>query len=250
RPQDLQKIGLSEKEGAVYLALLELGSDTVQNIGKKAQVNRATTYVILDALKKKGVVSTVEKGKKTYFAAESPEELLRIVRYEEAELKVRERELDELLPQLKAIFNLAQNKPVVRFYEGKDGLKAMNDEFLRSPGEEMLMIYSRDHVERAFSNQELDQVKAARVLKGKSVRSIYTYSKGVLPDMGQLTARIKIPEGKFPISCDIAICGDKVRIASLGKALSGIVIEDSEIAKTLRSIFELSWEAAQEYRKK
>ena len=87
RTNDLMDIGLSEKEAAVYLALLELGSDTVQHIAKKSAVNRATTYVILDSLKKKGVVSTVEKGTKTHFQAESPESLRKLIRLQEAEIK-------------------------------------------------------------------------------------------------------------------------------------------------------------------
>ena len=41
--KELQKIGLSEKEAKVYLAALELGQASVQNIARKAEVNRATT---------------------------------------------------------------------------------------------------------------------------------------------------------------------------------------------------------------
>ena len=184
RPQDLQNIGLSEKEAAVYLALLELGSDTVQNIAQKAKVNRTTTYVILDALAKKGIVSTMDKGKagkvgtgfngKTHFSAESPEALLRLIRLEEAEVQTRKKELHAMLPQLKGVYNLAENKPVVRFYEGKEGLKAMHDEFLRSPVENIEMIYSRDDVEFALSAEELMQARKDRQQKGKKVRALYT----------------------------------------------------------------------------
>lgn len=38
----LKELGLADKEARVYLASLELGSDTVQNIAKKSGVNRAT----------------------------------------------------------------------------------------------------------------------------------------------------------------------------------------------------------------
>lgn len=250
RPQELTKIGLSEKEAAVYLALLELGSDTVQNIGKKANVNRATTYVILDSLAKKGVVSTVEKGKKTYFAAESPETLVRLLHLRDAEMKEQDRQLRELLPQLKGIYNLAENKPVVRFYEGKDGLRVMHDEFLRSSDREIDMIYSRDHVERVFTDEERKDIGRERKEKGKKIRTLYTYTGSPLSEIVGETTRRQLPSDQFMISCDVAISGNRVRIASLGKALSGVVIEDIDIANTLRSIFNLAWEAAEKYQKK
>ena len=62
--QELQKIGLSEKEAKVYLAAMELGQAPVQKIAQKAKVNRATTYVILEGLQKKGVITTVDHEKK------------------------------------------------------------------------------------------------------------------------------------------------------------------------------------------
>lgn len=250
RPQELTKIGLSEKEAAVYLALLELGSDTVQNIGKKANVNRATTYVILDSLSKKGVVSTVEKAKKTYFIAESPETLLHLINIQAAELKERDRELKELLPQLKGIYNLAEDKPVVRFFEGKDGLLVMSDELLRTQEKEIVMVYSQDALEGVFSPEEMQKSRIDRRQKMVNIRAIYTWQGGVKPEKTENGERRRVPSDRFPITCDIAIFGNKVRIASLGKKLVGVIIEDKDIADTLRSIFQLGWEAADKYQKK
>lgn len=70
--KELQNLGLSEKEAKVYTTSLELGPDTVQNIAKESGINRATTYVQIGTLKEKGLISEFEKGKKTYFVAESP----------------------------------------------------------------------------------------------------------------------------------------------------------------------------------
>ena len=62
--KELQDLGLSEKEAKVYLTALEMGAETAQNIAKKANVNRATTYVQIDSLKAKGfdLVITVDCG--------------------------------------------------------------------------------------------------------------------------------------------------------------------------------------------
>ena len=75
---ELKKLGLSEKEIKVYLALLELGEAAVQKISQKSKVNRATTYVILEGLAKKNLVSEIEKKGKTLYGAQDPEFLFNL----------------------------------------------------------------------------------------------------------------------------------------------------------------------------
>ncbi|MCF7835696.1 MAG: helix-turn-helix domain-containing protein [Candidatus Marinimicrobia bacterium] len=75
----LKQLGLSEKEAKVYLASLELGEATVQEIAKQAGVNRPTTYVQIEKLTKMGLMSSVEKEGKKYFNAEEPNQLLKIL---------------------------------------------------------------------------------------------------------------------------------------------------------------------------
>ena len=56
---------LSEKEAAVYLAALQLGWVPVQDIAKLSKVNRATTYVMIESLKKR--YDRQYRKTKTYF---------------------------------------------------------------------------------------------------------------------------------------------------------------------------------------
>jgi predicted DNA-binding transcriptional regulator len=71
--ETLEKLGLNEKEAKVYLALLELGQDTVQNIAQRASITRPTTYNILDALVKKGLTTQVDQDSEKLLAV-VPEE--------------------------------------------------------------------------------------------------------------------------------------------------------------------------------
>ena len=88
----LKKIGLSENEAKVYLATLELGSSTAQQIAQKAELKRPTTYVQLETLMKRGLVTSFEKGPstspgqgKTMLRAEDPEHLKPIFEKENKE---------------------------------------------------------------------------------------------------------------------------------------------------------------------
>ena len=61
----LERVGLKGKEASVYLALLELGTASVESIAKKAGTKRPTTYLVLDDLQNRGLVSIVPQQKKS-----------------------------------------------------------------------------------------------------------------------------------------------------------------------------------------
>jgi sugar-specific transcriptional regulator TrmB len=249
--KNLETIGLSEKEANVYLALLELGHASVQDISKKAKVNRATTYVILDALIKKGLCSTFSKEKKTYYGAETPERLNSLFAIQKKEIEEKQRILDTLMPQLEVLNNSRENKPSVRFYEGKESLQTLINDMYTTKDKLVRSIFSADNVEDIFSEEERTEARERRLKLGIKFKTIYTSTrKGAAWPVNPLTERFRVSENKFPISNDIAIYDGKVRIASLGKKLSGVIIEDQEIYNTFVSIFELAWEAAKNMEQK
>ena len=74
--KQLEQLGLTEKEAKIYVALLEVGEATAQQLATKSGINRATTYVTLENLLKRGLASNITKKKKTYFIIESPQQIL------------------------------------------------------------------------------------------------------------------------------------------------------------------------------
>lgn len=246
--QELISIGLNEKEAKVYLASLELGQSTVQNISLKAGINRATTYFIIDGLMQRGLISSFNKGKKQYFIAADPERLIEILEREKENIESKKENLKKLLPQLRSLNNKQQGRPVVRYYEGKEGIITMVDDFFKTEKVTVNMAYSVDAVDNVFSEKDLLRWRDNRLKRKIAAKAMYTYKKGELGNVPRSDG-IRIPFEKFPITADIAIYNDKVRLASLGNRLTGIIIEDEEIAKSLKAVFDLAWEAAQKYKK-
>src|SRR3989344_453122 len=117
--RELQDLGLAEKEAKVYLAALEIGRATADQLAKQAKIVRPTAYVQIKSLMEKGLMSTYEEGKKTYFAPESPEALRRVLDKQKESIRTQEDELKRLLPELSRLFEGAGERPVVRFFEGK-----------------------------------------------------------------------------------------------------------------------------------
>lgn len=243
----LAGIGFSEKEIKVYISALELGEASVLQIAKKSRINRTTTYPILSALKDKGLVSVINKGKKQLFFAESPEKISVFVDARIRELESHKNDLPNLVKELKVFENRRQNKPIVRFYEGDEGINSMLEEFVPE-GEKvvdpdndqnkMYISYSRDMQESSVSEKRRDYRRQIRNKTG--VKSVYLYTK----DKGELISdtlrqRIKVDKKHYPFPAHIAVFKDRIRLISYTKNM-GILIFDTEIAETLRSLMMLA----------
>src|ERR1700758_2489321 len=69
---ELVKMGLTDKEAVVYLALLERGDSTVEEVSQASEINRSSVYPILDSLCDKKLVINSSKNPSRYEAS-SPE---------------------------------------------------------------------------------------------------------------------------------------------------------------------------------
>lgn len=253
----LKKIGLTDKEAKVYLATLELGEDSVQNIAKKAKVNRPNTYVILDKLIKMGLASTVERGKKTIYIAENPKELTSILEKEKREIEAREKELAESMTQLKALYNRNNNKPTVRFFEGLDGLESLDRITYPSDSlgtkRETKNIIPLDILEELFPDRRKKSV-GDRVKLGLKSRLIYTRSSklNIEENKDSLRTAIHLPRDKYPFTASLAIYpGLGIKIFYFDKEKPfGVLIESAELARNFELFYDLAWTGAEYLQKK
>ena len=155
--KELQDLGLSEKEARVYLAALELGATTADKLAKQAKIKRPTAYVQLESLMKMGLMSTYEEGKKTMFAPESPELLKRLLANQQENLRTKESELSNMLPALMQQFASAGERPVVRFFPGKEGVAVAREEVLATKDKNIYIIFSPEKLSQVFSQKYLDE---------------------------------------------------------------------------------------------
>lgn len=247
--RELKSLGFSDKEAAVYLAALQLGLSPIQDLAKKSGVNRATTYVLVDSLIKRGLIGVFIKEGRKLFAAESPDKLVSLLRLQRQELEEKERELTAVLPQLLAIYNVEGAKPKIRYLEGFDGVQSVMNFFEQSEGE-FVQFVSIDEVEKLkaffqFRSQHLNSLRR----RGVSYRLLAAVDEPDFSKIPQLSGgEIRlIPTGRFPLKGDISVRGSTVFIYSFQEKMIGIVITSPDIANTVRQLFNLAWEGARSY---
>lgn len=239
----LEDIGLSDKEALVYVASLELGPAPAQQIAQQAGIKRATTYVMIESLTKRGLMSSVEEGKKTLFFSEDPDNLLRVVQREREELKEREELVGKLVLELNKIYKTTGERPVVRFFDGIEGIKTIRGEYLKASKDVVYGVMSHDEMQHHFPNQKTE-VTDVRVKRHISSKMIYTRKDGPVEnatDPSQLREARFVPHEFLGDGADITIYSDKVSLLSLKGKPSGVLIENKQIAQYLRRLFELAW---------
>jgi len=239
----LQDLGLSEKESAIYIMLIQVDDASVIDISKKTNINRTTVYVVLESLEKKGLISETTIGKKTHYQAESPERLETYVQRQKVTLDEQSKRLKDIIPQIKSIQKEVGTKPIVKLYEGKEGIISLNEDLYENndEGGTAYLIYSSDLLDSVFTKEDRAKYKGVRLKKGVKTKVFYNSINKDFPsdDTGE---RIKLDHNKYPITCDISIYKDRVRIGILGKKLSGIFIKSQDLADTLRSLFNLAFD--------
>lgn len=249
--RDLQQLGLSEKEAKVYLAVLELGPATAMQIAQRAELNRPTAYVQIERLMELGLMSSHEKGKKTFYAAEPPERLQELLSVKESEIADERKRLAEILPELQTLFDTAEERPKVRFYERKAGIMAMADDIFRTKNKIILTLNPINLFEKTFSPEERKEFEQIRQKRNIRAKSLYTREEGAFTTPPPPTFEDRfLPSEKFPLKAGIDIYDNKVAAYTLKGKLIGVIVESQEISDTLRSFFELAWEAAEKYQKK
>jgi len=251
--EKLEKSGFSNKEALVYVALLLSGGAYPSKIAEITKLNRSTVYKILEVLSVRGLVIELEKRNKLFYQAEKPKNIERFAR---SRVTMARRELEgaqTILPVLEGLYSNTENKPVVRFFEGEEGI---------------LRIY-QDHVavdkkyeQLAFSNTA-DLMKfipedfRVDYIKKKAKLGITT--RAILPDQevdikynetiyGNFPKKIwpvlkHVPRKKFPYKSDLTIYGEnKVSIINFNEPqFAGTIIEDKVVHDMMTMIFELSW---------
>lgn len=238
--EQLQTLGLNQKEASIYLASLELGLTSVQNIAKKAQIKRSTVYELLESLIKQNLITVIPKGKKRYFLAAEPAHLSQVIAQ-------KQKTLNQILPELEALSKVSPIKPKIRFYEGEEGIKNVYADTIKE-GKEILAFVSVATAYKSplidFLTQQYVQQRTEKKIMAKVIAPDAPLAKEYQKrDAKEFRQTKLIPEKDYPFSIEINIYGNKVAFMSFkANELMGVIIESKEIAKTMAMIHKFFWE--------
>lgn len=234
----LEDIGLSNAEIKVYLALLELGESTSGPIISKSGLQNSVVYNALSHLIENGLASFILKGKRKYFQASPPSNLVEFI-------DAKKKRLQELIPKLvrkkeqkhheakvfvgwKGVY-AAFNSIIEELPKGSDyiGFAAGAEEQFSDETKAFFKIYNRKRSEMNYRVKLIANQSARKTIEK------YEYEKGQ-----------KKPEYKFVDGVafnGIIIFRNNVLQVAFEEEPVAVIISSRAMADSFRKVFWSYW---------
>jgi len=241
----LRRIGLTNGEIKVYLALLELGSTTTGALIKKSKVSGSKTYEVLDRLGGKGLVGSVVKNNVKYFEAASPERIKDYLEEKKKEIDREKEEIEKIIPALISKQSVAKRGEAKIFF-GFEGAKTVYEDVQNlKKGEEILgwgLTEQPESWEIYFNKKEKqrdDKGIIHKMIINKKYKSLYNVRK----KFPNTFIRFFSEELEMPTA--VTIWRDKVVLFVITKENPiTILIESPAVAESFRKSFKVLWNFA------
>ncbi|MBI5803423.1 hypothetical protein HY448_01940 [Candidatus Pacearchaeota archaeon] len=240
--KSLSKFGLSEKEAKVYLASLEIADATASDISIKSNLPRTLVYDILERLIERGLVSYSIKSNKKHFLAVHPKKFLTI-------LRDKETAISSVMSELELIYKKEGTKrPKVEIYEGKEGMKTIMEDILRSRVKEFL-AYGSSRSSYEIIPAFMGDWHKRRINRKVVMKVIYNNTKQSREKIKIFKSTLNYTKYKFmPIELEsptaTIIYSDKVVLQSWTKEPFAVIIKSKEMAENQKRYFEELWKIA------
>lgn len=240
--EKLAAVGLDPKEQRFYLAALELGAAPVTAVASRAGVTRTNGYDLLERLEKRGLLAQVhgEEGIRQVVPAD-PGVLIRD--WEQTRLM-----LNDLVPELRSLFNSSPRKPRLRFHEGVEGIQRAIWATLECKSGVLLGVLSMHELMEVPGDAWMATYIAERVRRGIKLEVVRSHSRETLKvwpaSKGELRELRYAPPG-VDLGMTAYISDDTVTYVSSKNENYALTIESRELASLQRSLFKSLWAISQ-----
>ena len=233
----LQKLGLSERASAAYLALLAGGQMSVSDISRKTGLYRTMVYEAIAELEREGLVTMSLKGKYKQYSAQPPKKL-------EAKFLELSNQFDE---EISALTTLARptssSRPQVSYIEGMKGISAVHDDIVTTLKKgDTYYRYSSAKVTGVEKRQNYLSKKYRLLRDQKQLeRKVITNVANKAGKRPRLEREIKVVPADFDLfeyNISQIIYGDKVAVIDYNTE-TAVVIDNPTVARFQQKIFEL-----------
>ncbi len=243
---------IEEKQAKTYLKALELGSPTISRLSKKTGIPRSTTYLILDELEDKGLITRSSQNGKTKIIPASPQSLERIITKRVKDLNQNKLQLEALIPELQALHARNTKKPKVQYYEGEDNIRNLLFKMIEESKDSIYMNlcqgYSQKHAglidDPDYIKEAIKLVKEYNVT-GKEILEDMTSARQYKESMKTTSIEILLApqlNNSETAHIDKYIWADNVAFLNSENNYA-VLIQDQFIAENERISFNVMWNA-------
>jgi sugar-specific transcriptional regulator TrmB len=237
---DLKKLGLSQSESVLYLALLKLRSSEVQSLIEETGFYKANIYEALEKLCQKGIVSKVIENGKRIYQIQKPESLIDFIRKKKSDLDEQEKIASDLIKEIeKKKINYTQETAMV--FRGLAGVKQIYSEIIANKLDYLVFGSPKESEDIIgdFYWQNLHLKQKASKIKAKMIfhKSLRDWKKVIPKEIIEL----RFFDEEFEPLTETTIYGTKVAFVVWTDNPVITIINNSHLADSYRQIFNLLW---------
>lgn len=232
------KLWFNTKEIEVYVYLVEYGISPASEIWKQTSIPKSTVNFIADNLWKKWVLRKTFRLNTGYYEADI-DMLEKNILWE-----VREKQsvLTEILPELKEKNKNTLSKPKILFFDGKENCKQAYRDILKTKN--MFFEFgAHADLEEAFGKGFMNDFIQTRVKKNifcDSIGSAWEIETSLQKKDTEHVRKLQVFSQDFgSIYSSIAIYDNKVLLLNLRGSYSGVLVENSDFAETMKTIYRI-----------
>lgn len=239
--------GMDTKIAEIYLVLAQNGELDVPTILSFTALSRTTVYESLSELLAQGFVEYQKKGRVALYRPVHPNKVYSLLQNKKNELTLLESELGGVVNALLGPFQLMQNKPGVRFFEGEEGFAEALHNTLSSKEEvctfvDLLAVekYVKEINDRYVEMRRKKRIpKRLLVLDTSENRAFMQKQGGDLSDFRYLPKTIQA------FQTGMQIYDGKISYLTLRKQnISAVIITDRDIYDFQKQMFDMLWNQA------
>lgn len=241
----LQDLGLSPVEAKIYIRLLELGKSSITELSHSLQMNRITVHFNIKNLIERGLITHIKHGRLRELTPQPPSTLQYLIEQKQTRVKMLREEFASALPLMDKLIptkGQSDNKLDVKFFQGKNGVRAIYREVLKS--KEIRAYVNISKIFEAFpENSQL--FPDAQIHKSATLWEILEdspRSREYIKTFDPKRYFYKFFPSKWNVSVfDYLIFDGQIAMISGKEELDGIIIQSDNMYQNAKVIFEMLW---------
>lgn len=241
--KQLMDCGLTEHQSILYELLIKSGALRASAIVRRLDnsLSRPMVYAVLDELTVIGLVEKdTESANVTRFVPAHPSKLQDIA-YERRQIADTLAEAaSAIIPRIVSDYNLTSSKPGVRFFEGKQGVRAVLQDSLTTKTH-ILSYTDVEQIETHYKDVSDPYIleREKRGILKKLLLDDTPYVRAFYAGLTEKQSEVRlIQQSEYPHKVAIQIYDDKVSYLTLtpGKEMA-VIIQDADISALQRHLF-------------
>lgn len=237
---------LNEKEVLVYQACIGKKPLNPTQLSRLTGIKRTTIYLVLEELKKKGLIIENIKGKKRNINVSTPETLRHLVIEEQERIKEKSKMISNIIPLLENLQKIKGVETEVEILEGKSGaviilekiLQQKKDIYWLGSLDTILQIIDEERLYRVFTWRRMDTKTTSYAISDRKILSNKKFGEKI---EGFRQFRF-LPES-FKTPALVVLFGNSIGLVRVREMdLKIILVKDENIFEIMKFMFDTLWE--------